>query len=127
MNSFAKMKRIVALVCLSLTLFGIIPAAQAQPVSDATEFLYQNGKLYADGVPLTAANAAEYLSASLTEQYVKARRTERIGATLGLTGTGLFAVSGLLFTFAEIKYHGDYTHGTPAGIPIGLMGMALRF
>lgn len=120
------MKRIACILFyVFVALPGVMPAARAQQVSDATEFLYQNGKLYADGVPLTTVNAAEYLSAPLAERYVKAYRTERIGATLGLTGVGLFAASGLIFTFAEIKYHSDYTHGMPAGIPIGLMGMAL--
>ena len=119
------------ILCIILVACGIIMSAQAQSrVAFSEDVVFRNGKLYVGDVRLTAANAADYLSASQAKRYVNAYRTETVGAILGCVGAGLATASGVYWgvSAAQFRASSPGTIGTdimPAGLTLGPFGVVI--
>ena len=126
------MKQILKyILCIFLTVCSVTMSAQAQQHTAFSEdVVFRNGKLYVGDVRLTAANVADYLSASQAKRYVNAYRTETVGAILGCVGAGLATASGVYWgvSAAQFRASSPGTIGTdimPAGLTLGPFGVVI--
>lgn len=121
------LKQVVRFIlCVFLANCGIVWSAQGQQrVASREDVTFQNGKICVSGVPLTPANASDYLSEYQALRYIKAYRTEKTGAVLGLTGGGLAVASGIYWGIAAAQFDPQKTDILPAGMTLGPMGVVL--